>query len=139
MNIARMSEQWVATQIKQKRDSKCIPWKSLRDLILVHPDARKRVEFFALSIYGLYRSRQFIPTTQGLAQCEFAYKCDNFKKKVGLRARVMVLEKSLHQHHSRNSVIELKASLTKIEELKGKIEELEVALQNCELRVELFE
>ncbi|MBA0794607.1 hypothetical protein Gohar_018921 [Gossypium harknessii] len=29
-----------------------------------------------------YRSRQFIPTTQGLAQCEFACKCDNYKKKV---------------------------------------------------------
>ncbi|MFQ6637318.1 hypothetical protein Gotur_013106 [Gossypium turneri] len=33
----------------------------------------------------------------------------------------------------RNSVIQLKASLTKIEELKGKIEELVVVLQNCEL------
>ncbi|MBA0826827.1 hypothetical protein Goarm_011647 [Gossypium armourianum] len=27
--------------------------KSLRDLILVHPDARKMVDVFALSIYGL--------------------------------------------------------------------------------------
>ncbi|MFQ6635208.1 hypothetical protein Gotur_011575, partial [Gossypium turneri] len=25
--------------------------------------------------------RQFIPATQGLAQCEFAYKCGNYKKK----------------------------------------------------------
>ncbi|MBA0789062.1 hypothetical protein Gotri_026350 [Gossypium trilobum] len=39
-------------------------------------------------------------------------------KKVGLKARVTELEKSLHQHCSRNSVIELKASLSKIEELK---------------------
>ncbi|MBA0819842.1 hypothetical protein Gohar_027841 [Gossypium harknessii] len=52
---------------------------------------------------------------------------------VGLRAQVEELERSLHQYCSCNSVIELKASLTKIEELKGKIEELEVALQNCEL------
>ncbi|MBA0671363.1 hypothetical protein Goklo_028992 [Gossypium klotzschianum] len=29
MNITRMSEQWVAAQIKQKGDSKCIPWKNL--------------------------------------------------------------------------------------------------------------
>ncbi|MBA0870668.1 hypothetical protein Goshw_015648, partial [Gossypium schwendimanii] len=43
------------------------------------------------------------------------------------------------QYRSHNSVIELKASLNKIEELKGKIEELEAALQNYELRVELFE
>ncbi|MBA0729904.1 hypothetical protein Golax_023354 [Gossypium laxum] len=43
----------VAARIKQKRDSKYIPWKSLKDLILVHPDMRKRVDVFALSIYGL--------------------------------------------------------------------------------------
>ncbi|MBA0876411.1 hypothetical protein Goshw_005160 [Gossypium schwendimanii] len=40
-------------QIKKKGDSKCIPWKSLKDLILTHPDVRKRVDVFALSIYGL--------------------------------------------------------------------------------------
>ncbi|KAK5776072.1 hypothetical protein PVK06_044031 [Gossypium arboreum] len=40
---------------------------------------------------------------------------------------------------SRNSTIELKTSLKKIKELKRKIEELETALQNCKLRVELFE
>ncbi|MBA0876406.1 hypothetical protein Goshw_010299 [Gossypium schwendimanii] len=31
MNITGMSEQWVVAQIKQKGDSKCIPWKSLKD------------------------------------------------------------------------------------------------------------
>ncbi|MBA0840883.1 hypothetical protein Goarm_003423, partial [Gossypium armourianum] len=60
-------------------------------------------------------------------------------EKVGLRTQVAELERSLHQHRSRNSVIELKASLNKIEELKVKIEELKTALQNCELRVELLE
>ncbi|MBA0634696.1 hypothetical protein Godav_029412 [Gossypium davidsonii] len=34
-------------------DSKCIPWKSLKDLTLAHPDMKKRVDVFALSIYGL--------------------------------------------------------------------------------------
>ncbi|XP_016752700.1 uncharacterized protein [Gossypium hirsutum] len=53
MNIAGMSEQWVTARIKLKGDSRCIPWKSLRDLILAHPDARKKVDVFALSIYGL--------------------------------------------------------------------------------------
>ncbi|MBA0879311.1 hypothetical protein Goshw_021528, partial [Gossypium schwendimanii] len=38
---------------KQKGDSKCIPWKSLKDSILTHPDVRKKVDVFALSIYGL--------------------------------------------------------------------------------------
>ncbi|MBA0878294.1 hypothetical protein Goshw_023779 [Gossypium schwendimanii] len=291
MSITGMSEQWVATRIKQKDNNKCIPWKSLQDLILAHSDTKKRVDVFALSIYKLvifpkvlghideavsdlfdrlnkrvtpvliilaetfrslsacrrtsegrfieysqlwlawfhsyfwkvekifYRvfsknysllkefiatlrrdnifeekwmtiskSRQFIPTTQGLDQCEFAYKGDNYKKKrsselgkkikklkeekiklrldvdvqkleagkmrkgkhkaeeyldslktyykklclsmrttgldalkrdllesqnekVRLKAQVTELERSLHQYRSRNSAIELKASL----------------------------
>ncbi|MBA0881636.1 hypothetical protein Goshw_018265 [Gossypium schwendimanii] len=39
--------------IKQKGECKCIPWKNLRDLILVHLDGKKKVDVFALSIYGL--------------------------------------------------------------------------------------
>ncbi|MBA0754163.1 hypothetical protein Gogos_020550 [Gossypium gossypioides] len=53
MNITGMSEQWVAARIKQKGDSKCIPWKNLKDIILAHPDMKKRVEVFSLRIYGL--------------------------------------------------------------------------------------
>ncbi|MBA0845557.1 hypothetical protein Goarm_022449, partial [Gossypium armourianum] len=53
LNITGMSEQWVAARIKQKGDSKYILWKILRDLILAHPDVKKRVDVFALSIYGL--------------------------------------------------------------------------------------
>ncbi|MBA0702738.1 hypothetical protein Goari_022159, partial [Gossypium aridum] len=53
MNITRMSEQWITARIKQKGECKCIPWKNLRDLILVHPDGKKKVDVFALSIYGL--------------------------------------------------------------------------------------
>ncbi|KAL1120630.1 hypothetical protein V6Z11_D01G178400 [Gossypium hirsutum] len=48
-----ISEQWVATWIKQNGDSKCVPWKSLKDAILTHPEVRKRVDVFALSIYVL--------------------------------------------------------------------------------------
>ncbi|MBA0731035.1 hypothetical protein Golax_022444 [Gossypium laxum] len=40
-------------RIKQKGDNKCIPWRNLRDLILAHSDVKKRVDVFALSIYGL--------------------------------------------------------------------------------------
>ncbi|MBA0633653.1 hypothetical protein Godav_025979 [Gossypium davidsonii] len=39
--------------IKQKGECKCILWKNLRDLILAHPDGKKKVNVFALSIYGL--------------------------------------------------------------------------------------
>ncbi|MBA0820661.1 hypothetical protein Gohar_025491, partial [Gossypium harknessii] len=53
MNIMGMSEQWVVARIKQKGDRKCIPWKNLRDLILTHPDVKKMVDVFALSIYRL--------------------------------------------------------------------------------------
>ncbi|MFQ6643653.1 hypothetical protein Gotur_018110 [Gossypium turneri] len=53
MNIIGISKQWVAAQIKQKRDSKCIPWESLKDLILAHPNTKKGMDVFALSIYGL--------------------------------------------------------------------------------------
>ncbi|MBA0712666.1 hypothetical protein Golax_011750 [Gossypium laxum] len=53
MNITGMNEQWVAARIRQKGDIKCIPWKNLRDLILVHPGIKKKVDVFALSIYGL--------------------------------------------------------------------------------------
>ncbi|MFQ6655003.1 hypothetical protein Gotur_025739 [Gossypium turneri] len=52
------------------------------------------------------------------------------KEKGELKDRVVELEGSLCQHRSRNSVIELKSSLSKIEEMKGKIEELE---QHCEV------
>ncbi|MFQ6655855.1 hypothetical protein Gotur_026223 [Gossypium turneri] len=40
-------------RIQQKGDSKCNPWKSLKDIILVHPDTKKRVDVFTLSIYSL--------------------------------------------------------------------------------------
>ncbi|KAG8485281.1 hypothetical protein CXB51_021842 [Gossypium anomalum] len=39
--------------IKKKNETSCIPWFSLRDLVLNHPDMLKRVNLFALAIYGL--------------------------------------------------------------------------------------
>ncbi|MBA0761342.1 hypothetical protein Gotri_024005 [Gossypium trilobum] len=53
MNITGMSEQWVVARIKHKGDSKCILWKNLKDLILAHPNTKKKVDVFALSVYGL--------------------------------------------------------------------------------------
>ncbi|KAG8473888.1 hypothetical protein CXB51_034140 [Gossypium anomalum] len=53
MMITEMSKQWAAAQIQQKGDGKCIPWASLKDLILAHPDVKRRVDVLALSIYGL--------------------------------------------------------------------------------------
>ncbi|MBA0878559.1 hypothetical protein Goshw_019343 [Gossypium schwendimanii] len=39
--------------LDMKGDSKCIPWKSLKDIILAHPYVKKRVDVFPLSIYDL--------------------------------------------------------------------------------------
>ncbi|KAG8478262.1 hypothetical protein CXB51_028027 [Gossypium anomalum] len=376
--ITGMSEQWAIARVQQKGNSKCILWAVLRDLILTHPDVKKRVDVLALSIYGLvifpkalghidetvtdlfdrlgkqntlvpvilaemfrslsacrranegrgevdryssessrerchvelvpsevlyycgsfdwvplpgiwgvvgyapllvlrqYRARQFIPATQGLAQSDFSYKRDHYKKRMreiyeawkkpfcmkiltegststleykgwfsrkindnvprpilgvarsleeslrvipselerevekvkkekrkikknlddlktyykkaqvtlkrvglgrsskqwqqeiqeemvkteywekkfqeiqshnqalkkenqALKTKVAELGRSLHHHRSRNSVIEVKASLDKIEEMKHNIGRLEAALQDCELRIEQLE
>ncbi|MBA0867871.1 hypothetical protein Goshw_005354 [Gossypium schwendimanii] len=56
-----------------------------------------------------------------------------------LKARAAKLERLLHLCRSRNSMIELRASLSKIEELEGRIKELEDALQNSKLRLELLD
>ncbi|KAK5824567.1 hypothetical protein PVK06_019347 [Gossypium arboreum] len=53
--------------------------------------------------------------------------------------QVTELGRSLHRHRSRNSAVELKASLDKIEEMKHNIEGLEAALQDYELRIEHLE
>ncbi|MBA0876585.1 hypothetical protein Goshw_013639 [Gossypium schwendimanii] len=53
MGITGMSEQWVAALIKHNGDSKCVHWRILKDAILTHPDVKKRLDVFALSIYGL--------------------------------------------------------------------------------------
>ncbi|MBA0799612.1 hypothetical protein Gohar_010118 [Gossypium harknessii] len=40
------------------------------------------VGYFYLLVLRQYISRQFIPVIQGLTQCEFSYKGDNYKKKI---------------------------------------------------------
>ncbi|XP_040944245.1 uncharacterized protein [Gossypium hirsutum] len=78
MNVTGMSEQWVAAWIKQKGDSKCIPWKSLKDLILTYPDVRKRLDIFYLSIYGLV----FFPKALGHVDEAVTDLFDRLDKKV---------------------------------------------------------
>ncbi|MFQ6643786.1 hypothetical protein Gotur_018570 [Gossypium turneri] len=40
------------------------------------------VGYAPLLVLRQYRSRQFLPATQGLAQCEFSYKGDGYEKKI---------------------------------------------------------
>ncbi|MFQ6662050.1 hypothetical protein Gotur_029997 [Gossypium turneri] len=54
MSITGISEQWITARIKQKGECKCIPWKNLRDLILAHPNGKKKVDVFTLSISNLF-------------------------------------------------------------------------------------
>ncbi|XP_017644213.1 uncharacterized protein LOC108484830 [Gossypium arboreum] len=56
-----------------------------------------------------------------------------------LRARVAELEKSFLLYRSHNTTMELRANLSKVEEMKGKVEELEASLQSCEKRIKFFE
>ncbi|MBA0877807.1 hypothetical protein Goshw_011970, partial [Gossypium schwendimanii] len=64
---------------------------------------------------------------------------ENKKEKCELKDRVAELERSLHQYRSQNSVMELRASLSKIKEMKERIEELESTLRNCEIQTEYLE
>ncbi|MBA0673035.1 hypothetical protein Goklo_024484 [Gossypium klotzschianum] len=61
---------------------------------------------------------------------------ENRKKKYELKDKVVELEGSFHRYQNQNSVMELRASLGKIEEMKERIEELEMALRNCEIQIE---
>ncbi|XP_040931902.1 uncharacterized protein [Gossypium hirsutum] len=61
------------------------------------------------------------------------------KENQGLKTKVAKLGRSFHHHRSHNSMIELKATLNKIEEMKHNIGGLEAALQDCELRIEQLE
>ncbi|MBA0877353.1 hypothetical protein Goshw_012180, partial [Gossypium schwendimanii] len=40
------------------------------------------VGYAPLLVLKQYRSRQFVPVTQGLAKCEFSYRGDGYKKRV---------------------------------------------------------
>ncbi|XP_016732027.1 protein GRIP-like [Gossypium hirsutum] len=56
-----------------------------------------------------------------------------------LKVRGAELEKVVHQYRNRNVVMELQASLGRIEQMKRTVEGLEMALQNCEARIEHLE
>ncbi|KAL1173967.1 hypothetical protein V6Z11_A05G448100 [Gossypium hirsutum] len=53
MTITGMSEQWITARIKENGECKCISWDALKNMILTHPDETKKVDVFALSLYGL--------------------------------------------------------------------------------------
>ncbi|KAG8475758.1 hypothetical protein CXB51_032560 [Gossypium anomalum] len=53
IRLTDMTDAWAEKQIKKKNETICIPWSSLRETVLSHPNILKRVNLFALAIYGL--------------------------------------------------------------------------------------
>ncbi|KAG8474138.1 hypothetical protein CXB51_033682 [Gossypium anomalum] len=53
VRLTDMTDTWAEKQIKKKNETVCISWSSLRESVLSHPDILKRVNLFALAIYGL--------------------------------------------------------------------------------------
>ncbi|MFQ6621883.1 hypothetical protein Gotur_001622 [Gossypium turneri] len=53
MKLTGMTDTWVEKQIKKKNEVSCVPWFSHRELVQNHPDVLKRVDLFALAVYGL--------------------------------------------------------------------------------------
>ncbi|MBA0636081.1 hypothetical protein Godav_024616 [Gossypium davidsonii] len=124
------------------------------------------VGYAHLFVLRQYGSRQFVPTTHGLAQCEFLYQEDNYKKKVKeisqawnqahKMKRLSVGSMTTPEYSEWRSkrvndnipelnsegvrpMEEIKGKLCKIEEMKKRMEELEYALQGCGQRIEFLE
>ncbi|KAL1082035.1 hypothetical protein V6Z11_D09G106800 [Gossypium hirsutum] len=53
MKLTGMTDTWAEKQIKKKNEVSCVPWFSLRELVQNHPDTLRRIDLFALAIYGL--------------------------------------------------------------------------------------
>ncbi|MFQ6656791.1 hypothetical protein Gotur_026744 [Gossypium turneri] len=53
MKLTGMTDTLAEKQIKKKNEVSCVPWFSLRELVQNRPDVLKRVDLFALAIYGL--------------------------------------------------------------------------------------
>ncbi|MBA0880572.1 hypothetical protein Goshw_024910 [Gossypium schwendimanii] len=113
ISIMGMSEQWVAARIKQKGDSKCIYWKSFQDLILVHPDTKKRVEVFALSIFGLV----IFPKVLGHIDEEILDLFDRLDKKVTLVPTI--LPKTFRSLGRKGFLLSVLRELLSVERVSG--------------------
>ncbi|MBA0633999.1 hypothetical protein Godav_025500 [Gossypium davidsonii] len=75
-----------------------------------------------------YKKLRLSMRTAGLGRTSEQCLLENQKEKCELENRVTELEGSLHRHRNWNSMMELRASLNRIEEMKERTEELEEAL-----------
>ncbi|MBA0650145.1 hypothetical protein Goklo_017603, partial [Gossypium klotzschianum] len=85
-----------------------------------------------------YKKLRLSMRTVGLGKTSEQCLSENQKEKGELENKVIELERSLHRHRNQNFVMELRASLNRIEEKKERIEDLETVLQNYEIRIEFL-
>ncbi|MBA0634144.1 hypothetical protein Godav_029533 [Gossypium davidsonii] len=53
IKLTGITDTWAKKQIRKKNEVSCVLWFSLRELVQNHLDILKRVDLFALAIYGL--------------------------------------------------------------------------------------
>ncbi|MBA0730443.1 hypothetical protein Golax_025693 [Gossypium laxum] len=85
-----------------------------------------------------YKRLRLLIRTVGLGKTSEQWR-EEIQEENDKEDRVIELERSLRQYQNRNSAIELKASLSKIEKMKKRIKELETALRNYEIQIEYLE
>ncbi|MBA0878149.1 hypothetical protein Goshw_015402, partial [Gossypium schwendimanii] len=76
------------------------------------------VGYAPLLVLRQYRSRQFVPATQGLAGCKFSYKDDGYKRKVhemDFERRNAELEKKIEQMEEEKGSLRLDVDIQKLE------------------------
>ncbi|MBA0881882.1 hypothetical protein Goshw_004913 [Gossypium schwendimanii] len=76
------------------------------------------VSYAPLLVLRQYRSRQFVPATQGLAECEFSYRGDGYKKRVremDFERRNTELEKKIEQIEEEKINLRLDMDVQKLE------------------------
>ncbi|MBA0756226.1 hypothetical protein Gogos_021181 [Gossypium gossypioides] len=111
------------------------PWKVPNEILYRCGD------FNWVPLLGIWGAVGYAPLLEAQMRNEALEKSlsESRSEKGELKARVDELEESLHHYQNYNTAVELRASLSKIEEMKRRIEELDVALQSCEMRIEFFE
>ncbi|MBA0878219.1 hypothetical protein Goshw_019662 [Gossypium schwendimanii] len=141
LNIIRMSEQWVAARIKQKGDGKCIPWKNLKDLILSHPDTKKKVTPVPTILAETFRSLNeyrkveivAIQRQEDIIEEKYMAMLQNLQEEdIEWRAHWMLPDETLYRCEIIRQDFERKNS-----ELEKKIEQMEEEKMNLRLDMDV--
>ncbi|KAL1185869.1 hypothetical protein V6Z11_A01G140200 [Gossypium hirsutum] len=86
VRLTGMTDMWAEKQIKKKNEVSCVPWFSLRDLVQNHPDIVKRIDLFALAIYGLI----VFPKVLGYVEVAVVDFFERLRKGINLISTILV-------------------------------------------------